>query len=253
MALTSSPPIDLASIQSEFSASSLSGAGLAYFGRANCNMLEFLGAASTTYNFESYQANTSGYAYGGEAYISYSSAGTVVVYYDIANSDGGPTTHHWLLTGSGAGVEGYVTRIVTPTYYMNEPTLNTWIPIGNISFGVSLGGPSNEYGAWYVAFRDSQGRDLGTVSHQVILYIQDPERFGTSNYSDIRLKENIQKIGQIDGLNIYNFNYLNSTTRQTGVMAQELLGTKYQSAVSIDANGFYKVDYSLIPDIKRLF
>jgi hypothetical protein len=263
MPLTSSPPIDLASIQSEFSASSLSGAGLAYFGRANCNMLEFLGAASATYNFESFQASTTGYLQFGEAYIAYSSAGTVLVYYDLGGggeqltpSQGypyGTGRHTWLVSGSGAGVEGYVTRIVTPTQYMNEPTLNTWIPIGSIGFGAAGYGGSNEYGAWYVAFRDSRGRSLGTVSHSVQLYIYEPVgNFGTSPYfSDIRLKENIQKIGQIDGLNIYTFNYLNSDELQTGVMAQELLGTKYESAVRVHNSGFYQVDYNKIPTIKN--
>jgi hypothetical protein len=258
MTLPSSPPITLQQIESEFGVSSLSAAGLAYFGRANCNMLEFLGASNNVYNFQNYQAYT--YASGTydllSAYVTFSSGGTVSVYYDPVNNPAGlynPAVYNWLVRGSSSGVEGYVTRQITPSPGMNEPTLNSWIPIGNIGFGASSYPPANEYGAWSVTFRNSQGTTIGSSSVSVTLYTELPERFGTSNYSDIRLKENIQKIGQIDGLNIYNFNYLNSSVKQTGVMAQELLGTKYESAVSTDANGFYKVDYSKIPDIKHLF
>jgi hypothetical protein len=258
MTLPSSPPITLQQIQNEFGVSSLSGAGLAYFGRANCNMLEFLGASANVYNFQNYQANTSGSTNDvASAFINYYADGTVVVHYDIADSNGYPTTHYWLTRGNPSGVEGYVTRITTPTpgfNYGGEPTLNSWIPIDSIRFGVSSFPPANEYGAWNISFRDSRGNSIGSVSHQVILYVDLPERFGTSYYfSDVRLKENIQKIGQIDGLNVYTYNYLNSKISYTGVMAQELFGTKYESAVITHPSGFYQVDYSKIPVTRRSF
>ena len=68
------------------------------------------------------------------------------------------------------------------------------------------------------------------------------------NYSDIRLKENIEFIRVENGLNIYSWNYIWSTTKRfVGVMAQELLDTKYAYAVSTDKQGYYMVDYSRLP------
>ena len=69
--------------------------------------------------------------------------------------------------------------------------------------------------------------------------------------SDMRLKENIAKIATVDGVNFYSYNYLNHTTAQTGVMAQELLGTKYKSAVRLGTDGFYEVDYSQLPTAQQ--
>lgn len=69
------------------------------------------------------------------------------------------------------------------------------------------------------------------------------------NYaSDERLKENIKFVKNTQGLNLYSYTYLwDKTKTYIGVMAQELLGTKYESAVSKDSNGFYFVDYSQLP------
>jgi hypothetical protein len=259
--MTITAPVTLQKIQNEFGVSSLSAAGLAYFGRANCNMLEFLGASSTTYNFGNYTANTQGPSYYDSAYVNFNSNGTVTVYYDGYGPNQGPPyglqTYNWLVSGSGAGVEAYVTRYVTPTSGFTgggEPTLNTWIPIGNATFGVAGYGGSNEYGSWNISFRNAQGVSIGSSSVAVTLYISNPEQFGTSYYfSDIRLKENIQKIGQINGLNIYSYNYLNSKISYTGVMAQELIGTKYESAVRTHPSGFYQVDYSKIPVTRNSF
>ena len=66
--------------------------------------------------------------------------------------------------------------------------------------------------------------------------------------SDMRLKIIIKKIGQSNwNLNIYLFRYISDPERvYSGVIAQELLNTKYESAVSTDQNGFYQVDYSKI-------
>ena len=68
------------------------------------------------------------------------------------------------------------------------------------------------------------------------------------NYSDIRLKTDIELIGTEFGLNIYSFKYLADLTKRfVGVMAQELVGTTYEHALTKDANGYYMVDYSLLP------
>jgi hypothetical protein len=68
------------------------------------------------------------------------------------------------------------------------------------------------------------------------------------NYSDRRLKRNIKFLQNEHGLNIYSFNYIwNNTKSYVGIMAQELLNTKFESALSKDKNGFYMVDYSKLP------
>jgi len=69
-------------------------------------------------------------------------------------------------------------------------------------------------------------------------------------FSDIRLKENIVKTGEIEGINIYTYNYLGDSVLQRGVMAQELLGTNFANAVEMQDNGFYAVDYSLLPELQ---
>jgi hypothetical protein len=65
--------------------------------------------------------------------------------------------------------------------------------------------------------------------------------------SDRRLKNIIRKIGTSDlGINIYEFTYkFDPNTIYQGVMAQELIG-KFDSALIMDKNGIYSVDYSKI-------
>ena len=68
-------------------------------------------------------------------------------------------------------------------------------------------------------------------------------------FSDIRLKENIQCVGQVDGINVYTYNYIWDQQPQKGVMAHELLGTKWESAVSVHESGYYQVDYNQLPTV----
>jgi hypothetical protein len=67
------------------------------------------------------------------------------------------------------------------------------------------------------------------------------------NYSDRRLKRNIKFLKNIFGINIYTFNYIWSDVDEVGVMAQELLKTKYKNCVYVDKKGFYMVDYTKLP------
>ena len=64
--------------------------------------------------------------------------------------------------------------------------------------------------------------------------------------SDIRLKENIELLEEGKGgdPNIYSFNYKwQPKHRWSGVMAQELLGTKHADSVRKHSDGYYMVDY----------
>jgi len=69
-------------------------------------------------------------------------------------------------------------------------------------------------------------------------------------FSDIRLKENIERTGEsLSGIPIYEFNYIGSSARYSGVMAQDLLGT---DSVLLHESGFYTVDYSNIDVVMKL-
>lgn len=67
---------------------------------------------------------------------------------------------------------------------------------------------------------------------------------GSGSFSDIRLKENIIKVGLSKlGINIYEWNYIGNKNRFRGVIAQELLNTKFNKSLSVK-EGYYWVDYS---------
>lgn len=72
-------------------------------------------------------------------------------------------------------------------------------------------------------------------------------------YSDERLKTNITLIGIKNNIKIYSWNYIwDLKNIHYGVIAQELLGTKYEDALKIDKNGFYMVNYKKLPFMKGL-
>jgi len=69
--------------------------------------------------------------------------------------------------------------------------------------------------------------------------------------SDRRLKENLKLISQSPkGINIYEFNFRSDPSKKyQGVVADELIGTEFENAVSTNDKGFLVVDYS-INDVK---
>jgi hypothetical protein len=70
-------------------------------------------------------------------------------------------------------------------------------------------------------------------------------------FSDSRLKENIKPAGNIEGLNVYTYNYKGDKKSRFGVMAQELKDTKYSNAVKMHDSGYYVVDYGRLPESIR--
>ena len=65
--------------------------------------------------------------------------------------------------------------------------------------------------------------------------------------SDISYKENLNLIGKSPkGLNIYQFNYKNEDGLYEGIIAQELIGTEYENALSKNEDNLYLVDYNKI-------
>lgn len=63
--------------------------------------------------------------------------------------------------------------------------------------------------------------------------------------SDIRVKENLEKLDTIDGINIYKFDYINGAKNQVGVIAQEMQEKCPECVVQKD--GYLAVDYSKLP------
>ena len=89
------------------------------------------------------------------------------------------------------------------------------------------------------------GSALGVVKTRGDFLLSAFTRAGTA--SDERLKDNIVKIGVSEsGLNIYQFTYIDMPELVfIGVIAQDLLGTKHEKALSKEGK-YYKVDYSLL-------
>ena len=63
--------------------------------------------------------------------------------------------------------------------------------------------------------------------------------------SDIRVKENLEKLDTIDGINIYKFDYINGAKNQVGVIAQEMQEKCPESVIEGD---ILRVDYSKLPE-----
>jgi hypothetical protein len=70
---------------------------------------------------------------------------------------------------------------------------------------------------------------------------------GLKLLSDRRAKENIRELCIVDGVKMYEFNYIGHKFKHIGVMAQDLLDTKYKDAVSMGSDGLYRVDYKDLP------
>ena len=69
---------------------------------------------------------------------------------------------------------------------------------------------------------------------------------GSGMFSDIRLKEKIERTGASpSGIPIYEFNYIGDTNRYSGAMAQDLLEMNID-AVSMGGDGYYRVNYNNI-------
>lgn len=60
--------------------------------------------------------------------------------------------------------------------------------------------------------------------------------------SDYRLKENITRVGNEGGYNLYHYNYIGNPTIFKGVMAQDVIKTNPE-AVTVMDNGYYGVYY----------
>ena len=88
--------------------------------------------------------------------------------------------------------------------------------------------------------------DIGELAPLIAKMFAAPATGGASlAISDVRMKENIIKVGKMNGMNIYEFNYKGMTGRRfRGVIADEI-ETDHPNAV-IHKNGIKFVNYSKI-------
>ena len=86
------------------------------------------------------------------------------------------------------------------------------------------------------------------VIKQIVGAVKAVGNFFKKLFSDSRLKTDIVKVGQVEDINIYKFKFkFDKSKTQIGVIAQELLNTKYADCVSIDeSTGFYVVNYNIL-------
>jgi hypothetical protein len=114
---------------------------------------------------------------------------------------------------------------------------------GFTSSGQGIGAVSDTYGDEFGESTPDMGSfsdgDVGGVGGDVGGDVGD-------DYSDIRLKRGVQYLGDVSGLRKYSWNYIWGGPRKVGVMAHELLGTKYADAVRV-VDGYMRVDYSQLP------
>lgn len=86
------------------------------------------------------------------------------------------------------------------------------------------------------------------IAGGILLATREDEEAAPPAPSDRRLKQDIEKIGTLpNGLPIYTFRYVGDDRVFTGVMAQDALASpRWRHAVSVAADGFYRVDYSAL-------
>ena len=86
------------------------------------------------------------------------------------------------------------------------------------------------------------------VIKQIVGAVKAVGNFFKKLFSDSRLKTDIVKVGQVEDINIYKFKFIYDKSKtQIGVIAQELLNTKYADCITTDpATGFYIVNYNIL-------
>lgn len=123
-------------------------------------------------------------------------------------------------------------QVATPQFAMNSPsTIATTDTAGliNQSYNQAQQNYQTSMGAW----NNTWGGLFG---------------LGAAAISDVRLKENINRIGATEsGIPIYTFSYIADPEKriQVGVMAQEVLPVIPEAVITMP-NGFYAVDYSKV-------
>ncbi len=140
--------------------------------------------------------------------------------------------------------------------YQNQ---NQNIIQGNMDqFNESIRNPLSVYAALSGAAGDTRARTTAGVVNQPSIASQiggglmAAGTMGWKPFSDIRMKENIVKVGNLpSGVGVYEYDYkpefkdIAGYGRFVGVMAQEAAQV-YPDAIEMQSNGYFAVDYSKI-------
>jgi hypothetical protein len=127
---------------------------------------------------------------------------------------------------------------------MNSPGPNTMQPGGGMMPGMTPGSPS--YGGMNAPTSPSMEKD------EMQMLQPGPSDDGGGSiagnmaqlfmmFSDRRLKDNIRLVGNINGTNLYSYNYIWDDVERIGVMADEV-----PHAAVRHPSGFMMVDYSKV-------
>lgn len=104
----------------------------------------------------------------------------------------------------------------------------------------------------YISVTFADGLNTGAWGYNIGQ--SQPINITTGVRSDIRLKENIQKLGTSpSGIPIYSFKYKGESTYYKGTMAQDLLNIGRQDAVTLMDDGYYGVYYDKLDISHKIF
>jgi len=143
------------------------------------------------------------------------------------------------------------TQVQNPNYQAVQPGR---IPITD-NAGLINANFNQRFGNW----QGANNANLGLYNSQLGLYGQQMQAhqnmmgglFGLAGNviaaSDIRVKRDIKRIGERDGLGVYEFRYINDDVPRVGYMAQEVMEVKPEAVV--DLGGVLHVDYAQLPEI----
>lgn len=124
--------------------------------------------------------------------------------------------------------------------------LANYMTMYDISKGVTgLSNALNQANADY-ALRKAQLDSANTVGWGDMLAAAAEAAPDSIAISDIRLKENLEKLDKVDGINIYKFDYINGEKDQVGVIAQEI--QEIMPECVVNDGKYLAVDYSKLPE-----
>ncbi len=121
---------------------------------------------------------------------------------------------------------------------------------GNAAYGAQTSAGNAQANADLSAYNASANM-LGALGNVAKLGVSGGGTLGgnllTSIFSDVRLKEDIEPVGELyDGTNIFRYRYKGDPTPRIGVMAQEVERTRPDAVVEI--GGYKAVDYGKATD-----
>jgi len=159
------------------------------------------------------------------------------------------------VTGLGRGLPGASTAAYAGATGAGTAAGNAYMAPGN-QFMAGFGQGAQTIGAGRGMLQQGLGNILGTQGQIYAADLAQPDMFGSIigaglgawAKSDVRLKDNIEKVG-VDsrtGLNLYQFNYKDDPdTRWQGVMADEV-EKDYPDAVIAHKDGYKMVNYGAL-------